>query len=135
MQATRRRDTPGELALRAALTKLGLRYRVDMKLPGTRRRADVVIVRARIAVFVDGCFWHGCPDHGTWPKTNSDWWRSKIATNRERDADTDRRLRLDGWIVCRFWAHEDMKVAARQIFDLSLRHVAIIATPCRRFAD
>src|SRR5688572_32846118 len=68
MQATRRRDTPGEIALREALRALGVRYRVDVTLPGTRRRADVAFLRAKIAVFVDGCFWHGCPTHGTWPK-------------------------------------------------------------------
>jgi DNA mismatch endonuclease (patch repair protein) len=75
MQVTRRRDTPGELALRSALTAFGLRYRVDMPIVGARRRADIVFTKAKIAVFVDGCFWHGCPLHGTWPKTNTEWWR------------------------------------------------------------
>lgn len=115
MQSTRRRDTPGELALRAALSARGLRYRVDAPLPGTRRRADVAFVRVKIAVFVDGCFWHGCPDHGTWPKTNARWWRAKIEGNRRRDRDTDRRLRTAGWTVLRFWAHEDADRAAKAV--------------------
>jgi DNA mismatch endonuclease Vsr len=82
-QATRRRDTPGEIALRAELRALGLRYRVDVPLPGTRRRADVAFLREKVAVFVDGC-WHGAPN-GTWPKANASWWRSKIETNQRRD--------------------------------------------------
>jgi DNA mismatch endonuclease (patch repair protein) len=112
MQTTRQRDTPGELALRAALRSLGLRYRVDVTLPGTRRRADVAFIGAKVAVFIDGCFWHGCPDHGTWPKANAAWWRDKIETNRHRDRDTDQRLRAAGWTVLRFWEHADFKMAA-----------------------
>jgi DNA mismatch endonuclease, patch repair protein len=112
MQATRRRDTPGEVALRSVLHGLGFRFRVDMQLPETRRRADIVFTRQRIAVFVDGCFWHGCPEHGTWPKTNATWWRQKIETNRRRDRDTDHRLSAAGWTVLRFWAHTDAAEAA-----------------------
>jgi DNA mismatch endonuclease, patch repair protein len=115
MQATRRRDTPGEVALRAALRALGLRYRVDVVLPGTRRRPDVAFIRAKVAVFVDGCFWHGCPQHGTWPKANAQWWRQKIEANRLRDKDTDVALRREGWTVLRFWAHEDPTLAARRV--------------------
>lgn len=115
MRATRRRDTPGELALRSALRAYGLRYRVDAKLPGTRRRADVAFVSAKVAVFVDGCFWHGCPEHGTWPKTNADWWREKIKANRRRDRDTDHMLKAQGWTVLRFWEHTEPLVAARRV--------------------
>jgi DNA mismatch endonuclease (patch repair protein) len=75
----------------------------------------VVFVRLKIAVFVDGCFWHGCPQHASWPKTNAAWWRTKIKGNVQRDRDTDRRLRSDGWTVMRFWTHEDMIVVARQV--------------------
>lgn len=117
MQATRRRDTPGELALRAALRKLGLRYRVDFHISGTRRRADVAFVGTKVAVFVDGCFWHGCPEHGTWPKANADWWRAKIEENRRRDRDTDQTLISEGWAVLRFWAHCDPEKAASQIAE------------------
>ncbi len=115
MQATRRRDTPGEIALRAALRALGLRYRVDVPVPGTRRRPDVVFARAKLAVFVDGCFWHACPIHGTWPRANAAWWRSKIEGNRLRDRDTDLKLESAGWAVLRFWTHEDPKLAARAV--------------------
>jgi DNA mismatch endonuclease, patch repair protein len=118
MEATRRRDTPAEVALRSALHKQGLRFRVDVApLPGGRRRADVVFRRARVAVFVDGCFWHGCPQHGTSPKQNAEWWRAKLAANRARDADTNRELAEAGWLVLRFWEHEDPNVAVVAIVE------------------
>jgi DNA mismatch endonuclease (patch repair protein) len=89
MQATRGRDTAPELALRRELHRRGLRYRVDMPvIPGLRRRADVVFPRARVAVFVDGCFWHGCPQHATFAKSNAAFWAAKIAANKARDTDT-----------------------------------------------
>ena len=116
MQATRRRDTPGEVALRSALRALGLRFKVDATLPGTRRRADIVFARRKVAVFVDGCFWHGCPRHGTWPKANARWWRDKIETNRDRDRDTDHKLKAAGWLVLRFWEHTDAERAAERVF-------------------
>jgi DNA mismatch endonuclease (patch repair protein) len=115
MVATRRRDTPGELALRSALTSLGLRYRVDITLPDTRRRADIAFLSTRIAVFVDGCFWHCCPIHGTWPKANGEWWRTKIIANVARDRDTDAGLKAGGWRVLRFWEHTDPVRAAGRI--------------------
>jgi DNA mismatch endonuclease (patch repair protein) len=117
MENQRRRDTAPELALRRELWKLGLRYRVDVPpLPVLgRRRADLVFAGARVAVFVDGCFWHGCPDHGTLPKNNRTWWRSKIAANRHRDADTDRVLKAASWQAIRVWEHEDPVRAASQI--------------------
>ena len=93
MQATRQRDTPCEIDLRSALRRLGLRYRVDWQLPGTRRRADVAFPRLKVAIMVDGCFWHACPVHATWPKKNALWWREKILANQKRDRDTDSRLK------------------------------------------
>ena len=117
MQATPRRDTPCELALRSAAHRRGLRFRVDWPLPGTRRRADLAFTRARVAVFVDGCFWHGCPLHGTWPKVNARWWRDKITTNVQRDRATTAALEAAGWRVLRFWEHEDMSDAAARIVE------------------
>jgi DNA mismatch endonuclease, patch repair protein len=118
MQATAQRDTPGELALRSAAHRAGLRYRVDWPLPGLRRRADLAFVKARIAVFVDGCFWHGCPTHGTWPKANAAWWRAKIEGNRLRDQDTDGRLIEAGWAVVRLWTHDEPRQAINRIAAL-----------------
>ncbi|MEW6319510.1 MAG: DNA mismatch endonuclease Vsr [Acidobacteriota bacterium] len=115
MQATRRRDTPCELALRSWLHRLGMRFRVDWPVPGTRRRADVALVASRVAIFVDGCFWHGCPIHGTWPKSNAEWWRRKLQTNVARDRDTDARLTALGWQVFRVWEHEDSAKAAMRL--------------------
>src|SRR4051794_37394923 len=94
MSRTRGRDTAPELALRRAVHAKGLRYRVDVApVRGIRRRADLVFTRARVAVFVDGCFWHGCPVHATWPATNAEFWREKLEANRRRDRDTDSQLR------------------------------------------
>lgn len=119
MERQRRRDTKPELALRRELHRLGLRYRVDtVPLPGLRRRADVVFPRARIAVYVDGCFWHSCPVHGTRPKANSEWWATKLEANMTRDGDTDSRLVAAGWRVLRVWEHEDPATAARRVLAL-----------------
>jgi DNA (cytosine-5)-methyltransferase 1 len=116
MQRVGKRDTPAERALRSALHRQGLRFRIDKApLPGLRSRADVVFRSARVAVFVDGCFWHGCPIHGTWPKANGEWWRQKIERNRKRDSETDQRLTAAGWRVIRVWEHEDLDKAAHRI--------------------
>lgn len=109
------KNTKPELALRRRLHALGLRYRVQVAIPGTRRRADVVFGPAKVAVFVDGDFWHGCPEHMTWPKANAVWWREKIERNRRRDADTDARLRAAGWLPIRVWEHESPDKAAKRI--------------------
>jgi len=102
-----RRDTKPELALRRRLHAMGLRYRVDRQLiKGLRRRADLVFAGPRVAVFVDGCFWHLCPEHGNLPKSNHDWWRDKLEANVARDRDTDHRLAEADWIVLRVWEHE-----------------------------
>lgn len=119
MAATGQRDTTAELRLRKLLYAMGLRYRVDYPvLNKPRRRADVVFLGPRVAVFVDGCFWHGCPEHGTWPKANAAFWKEKIEANRARDADTDRRLSELGWEVVRIWEHESPVDAARQVFKI-----------------
>jgi len=116
MRACGPRDTAPELALRRMLHGMGLRYRLDEPvLKGFRRKADLVFRRARIAVYVDGCFWHRCPLHATWPKANAEFWRDKIETNRLRDIDTDRRLAEQGWLVIRVWEHEDPAPAAERI--------------------
>ena len=110
------RDTAPELALRQLLHAGGLRYRVDVApLPGLRRRADVVFTRARLAVFVDGCFWHRCPLHGTYPKNNADWWRTKLDRNVQRDRETDQALAEADWQVLRFWEHEPASLVAVQV--------------------
>ncbi|MBY6367691.1 very short patch repair endonuclease [Rhodococcoides corynebacterioides] len=112
----RRRDTKPELALRRLLHAAGLRYRVDRApLPGMRRRADLVFTRARVAVYVDGCFWHSCPVHATRPRNNAQWWADKLAANVARDRDTDRRLAEAGWTVVRIWEHEDPATAAAEV--------------------
>src|SRR5262249_5967363 len=115
MVRQRRRDTKPEMAIRRLLHARGLRYRVDAALPGMRRRADLLFTSAQVAGFVDGCFWHGCPEHGTKPNNNAAWWAEKIETNVKRDRDTDRRLSASGWIVLRFWEHEVPQIAADQI--------------------
>jgi len=111
----RRRDTAPEVAIRRAVHARGLRYRVDATLPGTRRRADLLFTRAKVAVFVDGCFWHGCPEHGTQPKRNASWWAEKIAMNIRRDRDTDSRLAAADWKVVRVWSHEPVDQAVERI--------------------
>ena len=119
MARQRARDTATELALRRELHRLGLRYRVHRRpLPGVRREADVVFGPSRVVGFVDGGFWHGCPEHATWPRANAEFWRNKIEGNRLRDADTDRRLAQAGWAVLRVWEHEDPVVAVRRVRDL-----------------
>src|SRR5438128_1103917 len=108
MKRQARRDTKPEIALRKALFAGGLRYRVDYKpLPGMRQRADVVFTRAKVAVFVHGCFWHACPVHGTQPKANAAWWADKLAANVTRDAQTHQRLEDAGWDVVTLWEHDD----------------------------
>lgn len=113
MQANRRRDTKPELALRSILHARGLRFRVDsVPFKGVRTRADIVFSKAKIAVFVDGCFWHGCPEHFILPKTNADYWSTKIAKNRDRDERVDWIMSEAGWAVIHVWEHEDPESAA-----------------------
>lgn len=116
MARVRQKGTDPEVSLRRELHARGLRYRLQVPLlTKPRRVADIVFPRTRIAVFVDGCFWHGCPEHASWPKSNAEFWRNKIEANRARDADTDRRLGALGWRVIRIWAHERAGEAAERI--------------------
>ncbi|WP_372470424.1 very short patch repair endonuclease [Saccharothrix luteola] len=122
MSKQRSRDTGIEVALRRELHRLGLRYRVHQRpVRAVRREADVVFGPAKVAVFVDGCFWHGCPEHGTWPKRNGEFWRTKIETNQARDANTDQVLADAGWLAVRVWEHEDPAVAASRVRTTVLR--------------
>lgn len=108
MQNTRRRDTDLEVIVRSLLHRRGLRYRVDRPIQGvTRGRPDITFPTERVAVFIDGCFWHRCPRHGTDPKNNAEWWRTKLDANVERDRRHDRELVGAGWRVLRYWDHED----------------------------
>ena len=133
MQAIKSRDTEPELALRRNLHAMGLRYRVDRRpLPGVRRRADIVFGPAKVAVFVDGCFWHRCPHHAADPKTNSDYWVPKLERNAERDRETDFLLTEAGWLSIRIWEHEDPLVAASRVSRLvRKRREAFAATNTR----
>lgn len=116
MARIRQTGTDIELALRKELFKQGLRYWVNRPvLQKPRRVADVVFPRLKIAIFVDGCFWHGCPRHATWPKNNAEFWKNKIETNRRRDADTNTKLLANGWTVVRVWQHEDVSRAVERI--------------------
>lgn len=118
MARVRQKGTSAELALRRQLYGRGIRYRVDFEvLRRPRRVADIAFPGLRIAVFVDGCFWHGCSEHATWPKNNADFWRQKIEANRLRDIDTNERLKNDGWLVLRFWEHELADMAASAVED------------------
>lgn len=123
MRSNRRTDTGPELAFRSALHGLGLRFRKDfpIRLPSRSVRPDVVLTKPRIAIFIDGCFWHGCPDHGTLPRANRRYWAAKLIANRERDRAVNETLRDAGWSVLRFWAHEPPTVAAQQVANLVWR--------------
>jgi DNA mismatch endonuclease, patch repair protein len=108
MSRARTRDTLPEVLVRREAHRRGLRYRVDASLPGMpRRRADMVFGSGRVAVFIDGCFWHVCPEHESIPRANQEWWLAKLRRNIERDRETDAHLRNLGWTVLRFWEHEE----------------------------
>lgn len=116
MQANRSRDTAPELAVRRLVHAMGLRYRVNARpVPALRRTADLVFPRQRVAVFIDGCFWHGCPDHHRQPTANAAYWGAKVERNKARDTDTDATLAKAGWRTLRFWAHEDPEQVAAAI--------------------
>lgn len=119
MRGQRRHDTEPEIRLRRELHNLGLRFRLDRQvLPAVRRRPDIVFGPAKVAVFVDGCFWHVCPKHGTSPRANAAWWEEKLAGNVARDRDTDRLLEGAAWLPIRVWEHEDPRAAAHDVVQV-----------------
>ncbi|MCY3786885.1 MAG: very short patch repair endonuclease [bacterium] len=118
MVANRSRDTKPELHVRSAVHRRGLRFRVSVRpIAELPRTADMVFRPAKVAVFIDGCFWHGCPEHYVEPRTNADYWSAKIARNKGRDSDTDQRLRDAGWTVLRYWEHEPIEEVAEDIIS------------------
>jgi DNA mismatch endonuclease (patch repair protein) len=117
MRANTRRDSAPELALRSELHRRGLRFRVDYPVRTERRliRPDVTFTKQRIAVFVDGCFWHRCPEHGTQPRVNAAYWTPKLDRNVERDLQVNAALAREGWIVMRYWEHDEPSSVAQQV--------------------
>ena len=115
------KDSKPEIRLRKTLYSEGLRYRIHRKdLPG---KPDISFGPARVAVFVDGCYWHNCPEHGTIPKSNSEWWEEKFQRNRERDSRNDALLREMGWLPIHVWEHEDPDEAACKICGIIKRRI------------
>ena len=111
-------DTGAELAVRQLLHSAGYRYRVHYPVPGMRRRKiDIAFTRVRLAVLIDGCFWHGCPDHATRPKANAEWWRQKLDRNITRDRETNAQLASEGWTILRFWEHESPEAVMREVAE------------------
>lgn len=117
MRGNKKTNTRPELAVRRLVHARGLRYRVNCRvaLPELKVRPDLVFSKAKVAVFIDGCFWHGCEEHGTRPRSNRTYWNSKIARNKERDTRIDAALRANGWVVLRAWEHEAPEVVAATI--------------------
>lgn len=125
MQSQPERDTKPEIELRRALHSRGMRYRLHKKVvPNTKRQVDIVFARARVAVDVRGCFWHHCPQHATYPKTNSEWWHSKLNSTVARDLDSEVRLRAAGWSVVVVWEHEDPQAAADRVISIVMEAVS-----------
>lgn len=126
MQAIRSRDTKPEQQIRRLLHAQGLRYRVAAKpLPGLRRTADIIFRPVKVAVFIDGCYWHGCPEHYVAPRTNPGYWSDKVARNIARDSDTNQQLKEAGWTVLRFWEHESPEESAMRIAAEVAKHRAL----------
>lgn len=125
MKANRSRNTSPEILLRSALHRRGLRFRIHRRAePDLRTTPDVVFGPTKTAVFVDGCFWHSCPSHGTIPKSNGRWWKEKLEANVERDRRADAALRARGWHVIRVWEHEPPEDAAARIAQVVRNFVA-----------
>lgn len=136
MQGNRRRDTAPELRLRSELHRRGRRFRVDhpIRLAAMRARPDIVFTRQRVAIYVDGCFWHRCPMHGTEPKANSGYWKAKLDANVGRDRRVTEGLSRAGWSVLRIWTHVPAREAADMIDDALAAFDDGHATPGRRAA-
>lgn len=113
MKRVKQKDTAAELALRSALHGLGLRYRLHRRIEGVV--VDVVFPTAKVTIFVDGCFWHGCPSHATFPKSNQAYWLPKLAANKERDLRQSEKLRSAGWFVIRLWEHECLPTTRKTV--------------------
>lgn len=119
MSRNKARDTKPEMLLRKIAWKQGLRYRLNYKLEG---KPDLVFVKYRLAVFVDGCFWHGCPEHYKSPKTRAEFWQEKIQRNRRRDRHVNRVLAMQGWHVLRFWEHS-VRASPTSCVEIILEHI------------
>ena len=116
MQSVGQKDTPKELAVRKILFGKGYRYRINCKpLKNLNRKADIIFIKYKLAIFIDGCFWHLCPKHGSIPNANRKYWENKLYTNVQRDKETNEILQNNGWIVLRFWEHDDPNYAANAI--------------------
>lgn len=119
MQGTAQRGNRSERRLRSALHIKGIRFRNHYRIAVLPRRSiDIALVGVKIAIFIDGCFWHGCPRHGTMPKSNRAWWKTKINTNQLRDRDTNIELRKAGWKVMRIWEHQPVEVVVLRIIRM-----------------
>lgn len=119
MQLQRTRDTAPEIALRKALHRLGLRFRVQQRpLQSLRRTVDIVFRPAKVAVEVRGCFWHACPQHGSRPKSNASWWDAKLSRNQQRDRETAAYLEAAGWVLVVVWEHDDPEAAAERVAEI-----------------
>lgn len=116
MRSNRPRDTGPEMAVRSALHREGLRFRKHLRpVAGLACTVDIVFPVARLAIFVDGCYWHACPEHGSYPRTNAAWWRAKLDGTRERDRRNARSLAMAGWYVMRVWEHEDVSAIVYKV--------------------
>lgn len=125
MRGNRKFNTRPEAAVRSALHRRGLRFRKhDRPLATLDCAADIVFRREKLAVFIDGCYWHGCPEHGTQPTTNATYWTAKLARNVERDRRNDAALRGAGWLVLRAWEHEDPNAVAERVHEVVMERRA-----------
>ncbi len=122
MKATKSRDNPREIVIRRLLYREGMRYRIHFPVPTRKRRTiDIAFTSIKLAVFLDGCFWHSCPLHGTQASSNSEFWHQKLAQNKTRDLDTSVALQNAGWSVLRVWEHEPVVDAVTKILDAASR--------------